>query len=203
MDEAHKDERGPSVDQQPSPLPLRSSVPLLSQMARDLTRDGALRPATAAAMWTAYAAHTAVTGWFLARRPVRAPLPSSRPAGRAAGAGLVVAGLGACVAGMSRFAGPDEVTGTRNQPLTTTGIYRLSRNPQYLGYLLALTGASVARGSGGALGATGALAAAYVVWVPVEEHHLADLHGRPYLDYLGRTRRWWGTKNDPALPSAR
>ncbi len=84
------------------------------------------------------------------------------------------------------------MTGTRTQELTTTGIYRYSRTPQCLGYLVALSGAALARRSGAALGATGVLAAAYTVWIPVEERHLADLVGQHYLDDTRRTRRWWG-----------
>ncbi|MGB3829121.1 MAG: isoprenylcysteine carboxylmethyltransferase family protein [Ornithinimicrobium sp.] len=174
-----------------APVPLRRSVPLLSQMANDLTQQASLRAATATAMWAAYTAHTGLTGWTLARRVASLPLPPGFAG--VAGAGLMTAGVGACVAGMSRFAGPKELTGSRNQELTTTGIYRYSRNPQYLGYLLALTGAALARRSGAALCATGVLATAYAAWIPVEEHHLTHHYGQPYLDYTRRTRRWWGT----------
>lgn len=66
-----------------------------------------------------------------------------------------------CVIGISRFTGVEEVTGTRNQTLLTTGIYRYSRNPQYLGYLLVLTGVSLTRRSAAGLLSTAALASAY------------------------------------------
>jgi protein-S-isoprenylcysteine O-methyltransferase Ste14 len=165
-------------------------VPLLSAMARDLADHGSLRLPTSAAMWTAYAGHSLLTAWALRRRAVPLPAPS-RPA-RLAGAALVAAGTAMCVAGMTRFTSPRELTGTRNEPLTTTGLYRYSRNPQYLGYLLVLAGAAVARRSGGALLSTGWLAAAYVTWIPVEEDHLTHLHGQPYVDYALQTQRWWG-----------
>ena len=133
-------------------------------------------------MWAAYTPHAALTGWALARRA--APLPLPPGVAGVIGAGLVAATAGACVAGMTRFAGPEELTGTRNQELTTTGIYRYSRNPQYLGYLLAVTGAALARRSGAALGGTGALARrSGAAWIPVEEHHLTNLYGQRYLDY--------------------
>ena len=167
-------------------------LPLLSTMADDMTHKGSLRSSTAAAMWTAYTAHTALTGWAVAGQ--YAPLPVPPGLGRVVGAGLVAAGGGLCVAGMSRFAGAEELTGTRNQALLTTGIYRYSRNPQYLGYLVALTGASLARRSGAALASTAALAAIYSAWIPVEETHLTGLYGQPYTDYTRRTRRWWGRR---------
>ena len=167
-------------------------LPLLSHMADDMTRHGSLRTSTAAAMWTAYATHTAVTGLSLARRAGYLPVPA--PVAGAAGAALVAAGAGLCVAGMTRFTGVQELTGTENQALLTSGIYGYSRNPQYLGYLVALTGAGVARRSGAALGLTAALAAVYSAWIPVEERHLTSHYGQPYIDYTRRTRRWWGRR---------
>ena len=86
------------------------------------------------------------------------------------------------------------MTGTRNQTLLTTGIYRYSRNPQYLGYLLGLTGASLARRSGAPLVSTAALASVYSAWIPVEEQQLTGLYGQPYTDYTRRTCRWWGRR---------
>ena len=167
-----------------------SRLPLVSTMAGDLDEHGSLRASTAATMWTAYAAHTAFTGWSLARGAL--PLPVPEGVARPVGAAMLAAGAGLCVAGMGRFAGAEELTGTRNQTLLTTGVYRWSRNPQYLGYLLALTGAGLGRRSGAALGAAAALGAVYSAWIPVEERHLTGLHGQPYADYCRRTRRWWG-----------
>jgi protein-S-isoprenylcysteine O-methyltransferase Ste14 len=105
---------------------------------------------------------------------------------------LVTAGIATCLAGVRRFAGASELTGTANQALTTTGIYRYSRNPQYVGYLAVLAGAALARRSGTALAWTGVMAAAYAGWVPIEEDHLRGLFGKAYVDYSHRTHRWWG-----------
>ena len=94
-------------------------LPLLSTMAYDLNEHRSLRTTTAAAMWAAYTTHTALTGWALIRRvgplsvteqPV-SPLPP-----------LVTTGAGLCDAGMSRFTGAQELTGTRNEPLRTTAV---------------------------------------------------------------------------------
>ena len=37
-------------------------LPLLARMAKDIDQRGSIRSSTAAAMWAAYAAHTALTG---------------------------------------------------------------------------------------------------------------------------------------------
>jgi protein-S-isoprenylcysteine O-methyltransferase Ste14 len=67
-----------------------------------------------------------------------------------------------------------------------------ARNPQYLGYVIALAGAAVARRSPTALACAGAVAAAYAAWIPAEERHLTRQFGQPYVDYVHRTHRWWG-----------
>ena len=70
-------------------------LPLLSTMADDIARNGSLRSSTAAAMWTAYTAYTALTGWALARRTI--PIPVATGVARVTGAALVDAGAGLCV----------------------------------------------------------------------------------------------------------
>ena len=167
-------------------------LPLLSKMASDMDHRGALRTSTATAMWTAYTIHTALTGWALALQSV--PLPAAAKTAGVAGGALVVVGGGLCVAGMSMFTGVEELAGTRNQALLTSGVYRYSRNPQYLGYLVALAGASLTRRSGAAMASTAALGAVYLAWIPVEENHLTNLYGQAYTDYTRRTRRWWGRR---------
>jgi protein-S-isoprenylcysteine O-methyltransferase Ste14 len=162
-------------------------------MAADIEHRGSLRSSTAAAMWTAYTAHAALTGWFLSGRRFTLPIPPE-PAAPVAGSALAIGGLALCLAGMTRFTGVNEVTGTRNQTLLTTGIYRYSRNPQYLGYVMALTGAGLSRRSGAALVSAAALALAYSAWIPVEEAHLTRLHGSCYTDYALQTSRWWGLR---------
>lgn len=95
---------------------------------------------------------------------------------------------------MSRFNGVEQLTGTRNQTLLTTGVYRYSRNPQYLGYLTALAGAGLARRSGATLLTTAVLGFAYAAWIPVEEQHLTALYGQGYTNYSRGTHRWWGRR---------
>lgn len=166
-------------------------VPLLSRMRRDFRERGSLSRGTASAMWLTYGAHAAATAWALTRRRGQ----TSTPRGVAAGGwGAVAAGSALCVAGMSRFANPAEIEGTHHEALTVGGVYRFSRNPQYLGYVIALSGAAIARRSRAALALAGVAAGMYAVWIPEEEQQLRRRYGQPYIDYTHRVARWWGQR---------
>jgi protein-S-isoprenylcysteine O-methyltransferase Ste14 len=169
---------------------LVTRVPLLARMRRDLLDRRALRPTTVVAMYAVYGVHAATTAAALRARWL--PLPLPRRAARLSGGTLTAAGAGLCVLGMRTFAGPGQVSGTQAGPLVTGGVYRLSRNPQYVGYIAALTGAAVARRSGASLVLAAAAGAIYAAWVPVEEEHLTRTLGAAYRRYHDGTARWVG-----------
>jgi protein-S-isoprenylcysteine O-methyltransferase Ste14 len=171
-----------------------NQIPLLARMQRDLSTQGSLRPSTVVAMYLAYGVHATVTAAALRDRWL--PLPFPRGAARLTGGTLIVAGTALCAFGMRRFAGPAQVSGTQSGPLVTGGVYRYSRNPQYLGYILALTGVAVARRSAISLALAGAAAATYAVWVPIEEEQLTRTLGPAYEQYRRGTSRWWGRPRD-------
>jgi protein-S-isoprenylcysteine O-methyltransferase Ste14 len=75
--------------------------------------------------------------------------------------------------------------------VVSTGVYRLSRNPIYLGMLLVLAGWAVLLSSPAAL----AVSALFVVYldrfqIGPEERALSDVLGQRYVDYLTTVRRW-------------
>lgn len=75
--------------------------------------------------------------------------------------------------------------------LVTRGIYRFTRNPMYLGFLLALLGWGIWLSSLPAL----LLVAGYVLYmnrfqIKPEERFLAQAFGAPYLQYKQQVRRW-------------
>lgn len=166
-------------------------LPVLARMARDVERRGSLSRSTAILMWSTYAAHAAVTGWALLRPDQRLPIC---PRVARLGWPAVAGGVGLCVAAMSRFASVGEIEGTRHDELATNGVYRYSRNPQYIGYVVTLVGASVARRSllGSLLSAL--VLGSYSAWIPVEEQRLSTLYGAAYQDYTRRVSRWVGRR---------
>lgn len=75
--------------------------------------------------------------------------------------------------------------------LAQEGLYRISRNPMYLGMLVSLTGLSVYLGSLAAF-----LTPPLFIWIITlrfirrEEQALQALFGAKYLRYQSRVRRW-------------
>lgn len=117
------------------------------------------------------------------------------PYGRHFGAAFAILGIAVILLGMFTFVRHgttvDPHQPARTTALVTSGVYRLTRNPMYLGFLLIL--------SGWALLASNWLA---VVLVPIfvylltklqieaEERILEEHFGDAYRRYKARTRRW-------------
>jgi protein-S-isoprenylcysteine O-methyltransferase Ste14 len=81
--------------------------------------------------------------------------------------------------------------GQASTELLTSGPYRVTRNPLYVGLLALYVGAALLAGSPGALVAT-PLAWAGLHWGAVlpEESYLRTRLGEPYRRYCRRVRRW-------------
>ena len=168
---------------------LFAGVPgLLQRMKRDLDQQSELRRATAVLMWSAYGAAGAICVADLA-----APDAAPRSASLArAGAACAAVGAALMSAGMRRFAGPSQLTGTEAGDLVTGGAYRYSRNPQYTGLIAFTAGLAVARSAPIAGVMAGALAATLHRWVRTEEQHLERHFGAAYRRYQAATPRWLG-----------
>lgn len=163
---------------------------VLGRMERDYARGEELQPGTVAAMYGTYAAHTAAFAWAAIRRPWPLPLPR-RPAILA---GVLTATGGAAVmaAGMIRFDSTAQLSGTDTGTLHDRGIYRYSRNPQYLGAVVGLGGVAYATRSGLAALLTVGVFATYRRWIPSEERVLRQAFGDDYDRYAATVHRWWG-----------
>jgi protein-S-isoprenylcysteine O-methyltransferase Ste14 len=169
------------------PLLAGGTAVLLTPMRADVEAQGAFRRSTAAMMWTAYAVGTAAYVDAVRRAPHRASRRTAAGCGTTA-----VAGAGLLAAGMGAFADPGQITGTDAGRLTTHGVYRFSRNPQYVGIVLMALAGAVASRRRDALALTALLAGAYRAWVPAEERALTRTFGTPYADYLTAAPRWLG-----------
>jgi protein-S-isoprenylcysteine O-methyltransferase Ste14 len=103
--------------------------------------------------------------------------------------------IGAVLAGWGlltfRRARTTTVPGQASARLVTSGPYRLSRNPMYVGLILAYVGeAGILRQVWPMLLLP--LIVAYLNWVviPVEERKLTEVFDEAYKQYRGRVRRW-------------
>ena len=103
------------------------------------------------------------------------------------GAGFAVVGIGMRELSLRRSYGQDA------SKLVTTGIYRYSRNPQFVGWFMILLGISIAGRSGFALVLTAIFALViHTYTVRLEEPYLERLFGEEYRHYKERTPRYLG-----------
>ena len=113
------------------------------------------------------------------------------PVSLAAGLILTCAGGWMIYLGRRPYGSQARVYGLREDELIEQGIYRRSRNPQYVGYFGLMLGSALAAGS--ALSLAGAFVFAlfihvFITWV--EEPHLRRGFGETYGAYCGRVRRY-------------
>jgi protein-S-isoprenylcysteine O-methyltransferase Ste14 len=79
----------------------------------------------------------------------------------------------------------------KSATLVTTGIYRLTRNPMYVGMLCLLCAWGVFLGSAWvAIGPVAFVLYINLFQIAPEERMLAVLFGADYADYTARVRRW-------------
>jgi len=83
--------------------------------------------------------------------------------------------------------GIDEETKTE---LVAEGLFRYSRNPIYLGMILALLGVFLIAPTGATLLIFVLCYVLMQIQIRLEEEHLTRLHGQRYLDYKKKVRRW-------------
>jgi len=109
--------------------------------------------------------------------------------------GLASFGVGVFLtsAGIIEFRSLRKVSGMEASKLITTGIYRWSRNPQFLGFYLALLGMALLGRSGYAVLLTGiAIIYCHYYIVKAEEPYLERIFGKEYVTYKSRTPRYLG-----------
>lgn len=109
-------------------------------------------------------------------------------------AGLVLMALGGALTMLSQWAMRHSwkigIPERQDAPLVTSGLYAFSRNPIYVGMVVALTGTVLAVPN------VVSVALALSAWISIsyqirmEEAHLSRSFGEPYDAYRRRVRRW-------------
>jgi protein-S-isoprenylcysteine O-methyltransferase Ste14 len=102
-------------------------------------------------------------------------------------------GLGVSIWGSEKFGRVGTTVKTFDEPstLVTDGLFRLSRNPMYLGFASALLGIWLLLGAlSPVLGVLLFVAVTDRWYIPFEERVLRDRFGQAFRDYAARTRRW-------------
>jgi protein-S-isoprenylcysteine O-methyltransferase Ste14 len=110
---------------------------------------------------------------------------------------LALVGLGGALAfaGVIAFRGHhttvNPVTPSASSSVVSSGVYRVSRNPMYLGFLLALAGWAVYLSNAGAA----LLLPVFVAYmsryqIKPEERALLAKFGSEFAQYMSRVRRW-------------
>ena len=109
------------------------------------------------------------------------------------GALLMVLGLAISATGAGAFkrVGTPVVPFEPSTTLVTDGLYQFTRNPMYLGLVLALLGAAILLGSLGAFVPVPVFAwILHSQFIKGEERFLEEIFGERYLAYQQRVRRW-------------
>lgn len=120
--------------------------------------------------------------------PLPVPLAIALPLGAVA----VAAGVALAAPGYLPFGSLRHLYGLDRGGLITDGVFRFSRNPQYTGIGLALTGGALAARSGLGLLVAAAYWAGIRAWLVVEEEHLEASFGAEYARYRRDVPRFLG-----------
>lgn len=168
---------------------------------RDYTkRQQELSPFSVVVVWSAYLIHAGFT----------LMLAFSAPSGRfgvstsfAHIGGGFICGIGAWILfeGIFTFHSFSRMSGIDTSSLITSGIYRLSRNPQNLGWFFILFGIGVIGRSLFALFSAGVfLLVIHLYIVTMEEPYLHEIYGGEYKNYRRNTARYFGSPRNAPNP---
>ncbi len=172
------------------------SIPMAMLVKRDFAERG--RVSLPMAVWTGAAMHGNALLLFAIAWFDRGSFGDQSKFTVAAGVFFAFAGAMLIYLGRSAYADFSRVYGLKEDELIDRGVYRWSRNPQYVGYALFLGGVSLAALSVWAFVLTLSFALfIHCYIVSVEEPHLRVSFGKAYGAYVKRTARYIG------LPSGR
>ncbi|MFO8035205.1 MAG: methyltransferase [Anaerolineales bacterium] len=142
-------------------------------------------------VWVAYLYHSFLVIWAALLQLWRLPVGLLR----ALITGIVVALAGVILLAMGifTFRSIERMSGQKTDELIDSGVYAWSRNPQNVGWGLALMGIAVAGRSGyGLLLVVLFALVIHVYTVKLEEPFLEEVYGEAYRRYRSRTNRYLG-----------
>ena len=125
--------------------------------------------------------------------PLSLNLPGSVRFGAAAGATAIGIGVMAGAIGLFKRTGQDPKPWESTPEIISTGVYRFTRNPMYVGMALLQAGIGLALASAWIIVLVpGVLAVVYATAVRHEEAYLdlEEKFGAAYLSYKSLVRRW-------------
>ena len=114
---------------------------------------------------------------------------------------LWIAALVLLFASIAHFGKLGKVGGLDTSGLETRGIYRFSRNPQYVFWVLFILGYALTGPLGPGLLAVTVLCVDIPLIVLIEEKHLEDVYGEEYRRYREGTARYFSLRNAGGIPS--
>ncbi len=129
--------------------------------------------------------------------PLSLPQGILRQALIPAGIVLLIAGIGFIVFARRELAHYDQPTdpGHPTSRLVNTGVFSISRNPLYLGIVLALSGVGLALNILWILVLLiPAIIVCHYVLIAPEERYLGNKFGKEYLGYVASVNRWLSRK---------
>lgn len=150
---------------------------------------------TTVLVWTAYLFHAGVVLWAAYRNTWTLGL--SNWLAISAGTILISVGIAIIAIAILNFRTFQRMSGLQTDKLITDGIYAWSRNPQNLGWGLALFGIAIIGRSGLALLlSTLFVLAVHLYIVFLEEPYLENIYGETYREYQANTARYFGIPAD-------
>ena len=167
---------------------------LLRRVERDYEDRGKLSAQASFAGWALYMGHLWLTLSAALRR--RKSLPAGKTMGRTlpafVGGASALFGAYLFTAGVREFRSFEQMSGVETGQLVKSGPYRYSRNPQVVGWGLALFGAALAGRSVRALVLVGLFFLVHRLYFSIEERHLERTFGEEYRRYRAEAPRFLG-----------
>lgn len=158
---------------------------------RDYKTRQTLRSLTVVIVWAAYLYHSFLVIWAAVLQFWRLPLGRSQAL--ITGIIIALAGVILLAMGILTFRSIERMSGQKTDELIDSGIYAWSRNPQNVGWALALFGIAVAGRSGfGLLLVVLFALVIHVYTVKLEEPFLEEMYDEAYRWYRSRTNRYFG-----------